>query len=45
MKKTLEILKKHEENATSIINEKICSINQKLDKSTLDINNNPKQMI
>ena len=40
-KKTLERLKKHEENNTSIINDKISSINQRLDKLSLDINNNP----
>ena len=39
-KKTLEILKKLEENVTSIINDKISSIIQRLDKLTLDINNN-----
>ena len=39
-KKTLEVLKKHQENVTSIINEKISSINQRLDKLILDINNN-----
>ena len=39
-KKTLEILRKHEENVTSIINDKISSINQRLDKLTLDIKNN-----
>ena len=39
-KKTLEILKKHEENVASIINDKISSINQRLDKLTLDMNNN-----
>ena len=33
-------LKKHEENVTSIINGKISSINQRLGKLTLDINNN-----
>ena len=38
--KTLEILKKDEENVTLIINDKISSINQRLDKLTLDINNN-----
>ena len=38
-KKTLEILKKQEENVTSIINDKISSINQRWDKLTLDINN------
>ena len=38
--RTLAILKKHEENVTSIINDKICSINQRLDKLTLHINNN-----
>ena len=38
--KTLEIMKRHEENVTSIINDKISSINQRLDKLTLDINNN-----
>ena len=37
-KKTLEILKKHGENVTSIVNDKIPSINQRLDKLTLDIN-------
>ena len=37
-KKTLEILKKHEENVTSIINDKIFSINQRLGK-LVDINN------
>ena len=37
---TLEIPKKHEENVTSIINDKMSSINQRLDKLTLDINNN-----
>ena len=37
-KKTLEILKKHEENVTSIINDKIFSINQRLGKLA-DINN------
>ena len=39
-KKTLEVLKKHQENVTSIINEKTSSINQRLDKLILDINNN-----
>ena len=39
---TLEIPKKHEENVTSIINDKMSSINQRLDKLTLDINNNLK---
>ena len=39
-KKTLDILKKHEQNVTSIINDKISSINQRLDKLKLDINNN-----
>ena len=38
--KALETLKKQEENVTSIINGKISSINQGLDKLTLDINNN-----
>ena len=38
--KTLEILKKHKEKVTSIINDKISNINQRLDKLTLDINNN-----
>ena len=38
--KTLEILKKQKENVTSVINDKISSINQRLDKLTLDINNN-----
>ena len=37
---TLEILKKHEENVTSTINDKISTINQRLDMLTLDINNN-----
>ena len=41
--KTLKILKKHDENVTLIINDKIYSINQRLDKLTLDINNNPKR--
>ena len=36
--KTLEILKKHGENVTSIVNDKMPSINQRLDKLTLDIN-------
>ena len=39
-KKTLEILKKQEENVTSITNDKTSSINQRLDKLTLDINYN-----
>ena len=38
--KTLEILKKHEEKVALIINDKISSINQRLDKLTLYINNN-----
>ena len=38
-KKALEILKKHDKNVTSIIIDKISSINQRLDKLTLDINN------
>ena len=38
--KTLEILKKHEEKVALIINDKISIINQRLDKLTLDINNN-----
>ena len=38
--KTLEILNKHEEKVALIINDKISSINQRLDKLTLDINNN-----
>ena len=38
--KTLEILKKHEEKVALIINDKISSINKRLDKLTLDINNN-----
>ena len=38
-KKTLEGLKKHKENVLSIINEKISSINQRLDKLILNINN------
>ena len=33
-KKTIEILKKHEENVTSIIKDKISSINQKLLRQT-----------
>ena len=40
IKKTLEILKKHEENVTSITNDKTSSINQRLDKLTFDINYN-----
>ena len=39
-KKTVEILKKYEKNVTSITNDKISSISQRLDKLTLDINNN-----
>ena len=39
-KKTLEGLKKHKENVLSIINDKISSINQRLDKLILNINNN-----
>ena len=39
IKKTLEILKKHEENVMSITSNKISGINQRLDKLTLDINN------
>ena len=38
--KTLEILKKHKENFISIITDKIPSINQRLNKLTLDINSN-----
>ena len=38
--KTVEMLKKHKENVTSIINDKISSINQRLDELKLDINNN-----
>ena len=34
------MLKKHKENVTSIINDKISSINQRLDELKLDINNN-----
>ena len=37
---TLEILKKHEEHVTSTINDKISTINQRLDMLTLDINTN-----
>ena len=37
----LELLSKHEENITQIINTKTSSINQRLDKLTLDINYNP----
>ena len=36
----MKILKKHEKNVTSITNDKISSISQRLDKLTLDINNN-----
>ena len=39
-KKTVEMLKAHEENVTSIINNKLSSINQRLDKLAFDINNN-----
>ena len=39
-KKTLEILKKLKENVTSIINDKISNIVQRLEKLTLDTNNN-----
>ena len=38
--KTLEILKKHKENFISIITDKVSSINQRLNKLTLDINSN-----
>ena len=38
--KPLEILKKHEEKNTSIINDKMSSIKLRLDKLPLDINNN-----
>ena len=36
----MKILKKHEKNVTSITNDKISSISQRLDKLTLHINNN-----
>ena len=36
----MKILKKHEKNVTSITSDKISSISQRLDKLTLDINNN-----
>ena len=39
-KKTVEMLKAHEENVTSIIDNKLSSINQRLDKLAFDINNN-----
>ena len=39
-KKTVEMLKTHEENVTSIIDNKLSSINQRLDKLAFDINNN-----
>ena len=39
-KKMVEMLKAHEENVTSIINNKLSSINQRLDKLAFDINNN-----
>ena len=40
-KKMVEMLKAHEENVTSIINNKLSSINHRLDQLGLDINNNP----
>ena len=39
-KKTVEMLKAHEENVTSIIDNKLSSINQRLKKLAFDINNN-----
>ena len=39
-KKTVEMLKAHEENVTLIIDNKLSSINQRLDKLAFDINNN-----
>ena len=39
-KKTVEMLKAHKENVTSIIDNKLSSINQRLDKLAFDINNN-----
>ena len=39
-KKMVEMLKAHEVNVTSIINNKLSSINQRLDKLAFDINNN-----
>ena len=39
-KKTVEMLKAHEENVTSIIDNKLSNINQRLDKLAFDINNN-----
>ena len=39
-KKAVEMLKAHEENVTSIIDNKLSIINQRLDKLAFDINNN-----
>ena len=39
-KKTVEMLKAHKENVTSIIDNKLSNINQRLDKLAFDINNN-----
>ena len=39
-KKMVEMLKAHEENVTSIINNKLSSTNQSLGKLAFDINNN-----
>ena len=39
-KKMVEMLKTHEENVTSIIDNKLSSINQTLDKLAFDIKNN-----
>ena len=39
-KKMVEMLKAHEENVTSIIDNKLSTINQRLDKLAFDINNN-----
>ena len=36
----VEMLKSNEENVTSIIDNKLSSINQRLDKLAFDINNN-----
>ena len=39
-KQMVEMLKGHEENVTSLIDNKLSSINQRLDKWAFDINNN-----
>ena len=39
-KQMVEMLKAQEENVTSLIDNKLSSINQRLDKLAFDINNN-----